>query len=77
MTFIPTDIIDHAQSFMEIAAVIRTEASEAIDTIQHAIDSGNATEEDILDEWNAVFESEDQHYETLDELLEWLRTVGI
>jgi hypothetical protein len=62
---------------MEIAAVIRTEASEAIDTIHQAIDEGNATEEDILDEWNAVFESEDQHYETFDELLEWLRTIGI
>ena len=70
------DIAEHAHSFMEIAAVIRTEASAAIDAIHLAIDNGT-DEEIILDEWNSVFESESNYYETLDELLEWLRTVGI
>ncbi len=70
------DIAEHAYSFIEIAAIIRTEASANIDAISLAISDGT-DEEIILKEWNSVFESESHYYETLDELLEWLRTVGI
>ena len=69
-------IAEHAVfNFLKIAAVIRTEASTAIDAIHLAIDNGT-DEKIILDEWNSAL-SENNYYETLDELLVWLRTVGI
>lgn len=71
------EIIEHAQSFIGIANAIRTEASAALDAIYQAIDKHNASEGEILDEWNSVFPNDEFWFESFDELIHYLKTVGI
>ena len=71
------EIAEHAKSFMEIAAIIRTESSAALDAIDLAINEFGASEDEILDEWNSVFSNEEFWFESLDEVIDYLYNVGV
>lgn len=69
-------ILGHAKSFANINDVIRVEANAALQSIEEHLEAGY-TKQDIVDEWNQFFESEDNKFKDFDELEEWLITIGI
>ena len=67
---------NHTDSFRNINDVIRDEVNMTFETIDNLLESGH-TEEEILEEWNNGFYSEDNHLESFDDLIGWLNDVGI
>lgn len=69
-------VIEHAQSFMNISDIIKSEAGAALIAIEKALEKGYNKEE-ILEEWNIVFDSEECKFKSYEEVIDYLETVGI
>lgn len=66
----------HSQSFMNLSEVIKNEATAALWAIEKAIENGQ-TKEEITDEWNEVFTSDECKFNDYDEIIDYLENVGI
>lgn len=71
------NIDEHSQTFMGIADIIKRESSNALNTIELAINEFGLSEEDILYEWNSVFPDKKLWFKSLNELIDYLKNVGI
>ena len=67
---------EHSQSFMSVVDIIKTESTAALWAIEKALERGQ-TEQEIVDEWNEVFECEESKFKDYDEIIDWLENVGI
>ena len=67
---------EHSASFMGVVDIIRTEVTASLWAIEQALERGQ-TKEEIVDEWNEVFECEESKFKDYDEIIEWLENVGI
>ena len=69
-------VLEHASSFATLSKIISDEASFALQAIEEALERGQ-TEEEIIEEWNKVFYSEESKFKDYGELIDWLENVGI